>query len=109
MVVEKKLISRVLGTLHADDLAKVGAGLSAALSYAGGLFHGIAGSRRRAARMAIHESVLNGGYIVGASVTGLLYQQFSMKAVVGFCLGCSITAILVQGFLLSRMRSGVKR
>lgn len=31
VAVEKKLISRVLGTLHTDDLAKVEAGLSAAL------------------------------------------------------------------------------
>jgi MFS family permease len=80
-------------------------GLGSALSYAGGLFHGIAGSRSRAARMAIHESTLNGGYIVGASVSGLLYQEFSMRAVVGFCLGSSLAAILTQGVLLSRIRA----
>jgi hypothetical protein len=79
-------------------------GLGSALSYAWGLFHGIAGASRRAARMAIHESTLNGGYIVGASASGLLYQQFSMRAVVVFCLGSSLAAILAQGLLLSRMR-----
>jgi MFS family permease len=84
-------------------------GLGAALSYAGGLFHGIAGASRRAARMAIHESTLNGGYIVGASVTGLLYQEYSMRAVVVFCLSCVLTAILIQSLLLSRMRGRARR
>ena len=79
-------------------------GLGSALSYAGGLFHGIAGSRRRAARMAIHESTLNGGYIVGATMSGMLYQQSSMRAVVAFCLGSSLAAILTQGLLLRRAR-----
>jgi len=84
-------------------------GLSTALSYAGGLFHGIAGARRRAARMAVHESVLNGGYIVGATASGLLYQEFSMRAAVAFCLGSSLAAILTQGLLLSRMRARGRR
>jgi MFS family permease len=84
-------------------------GLGSALSYAGGLFHGIAGSRRRAARMAIHESTLNGGYIVGATVSGMLYQQSSMRAVVAFCLGSSLAAILTQGLLLSRLRGRGRR
>ncbi len=79
-------------------------GLGSASSYAGGLFHGIAGSNRRAARMAVHESTLNGGYIVGASASGLLYQQFSMRAVVLFCLGSSLAALLTQGLLLARLR-----
>jgi MFS family permease len=84
-------------------------GLSTALSYAAGLFHGIAGARRRAARMAIHESTLNGGYIVGASASGLLYQQLSMQAVVLFCLGSSLAAFLAQVLLLSRLRGRPRR
>jgi MFS family permease len=79
-------------------------GLGSAMNYANGLFHGIAGARRRAARMAIHESTLNGGYIVGASATGFLYQEFSMRAVVLFCLGSSLAAILTQGLLLAWIR-----
>jgi MFS family permease len=84
-------------------------GLASAFSYAGGLFHGIAGSSRRAARMAMHESTLNGGYIVGASASGLLYQQFSMRAVVVFCLGSSLAALLTQGLLLSSLRGRGRR
>jgi len=77
-------------------------GLATAMSYAGGLFHGIAGVGNRAGRMAIHESVLNGGYIVGASVSGVFYQVYSMRSVVLFCLGTSLVAILTQGVLLTR-------
>jgi MFS family permease len=84
-------------------------GLSSAMSYTGGLFHAIAGAGRRAGRMAIHESVLNTGYITGASVCGLLYQQYSMRAVVLFCLGSSLLALLVQGILLARFRRTAAR
>jgi len=84
-------------------------GLGSAMNYANGLFYGIAGARQRAARMAIHESTLNGGYIFGASATGLLYQRFSMPAVVMFCLATSIGALLTQGLLLARLRRGVRR
>jgi predicted MFS family arabinose efflux permease len=59
--------------------------------------------------MAIHESTLNGGYIVGASASGLLYQQLSMRAVVLFCLGSSLAAFLTQGLLLSRLRGEKRR
>jgi MFS family permease len=79
-------------------------GLASAMSYAGGLFHGIAGASRRAGRMAIHESVLNGGYITGASASGLLYQRYSMREVALFCLGCCLLTLLVQTVMLARYR-----
>ena len=79
-------------------------GLSSAMSYTGGLFYAIAGARQRAGRMAVHESVLNTGYITGASVSGLLYQQYSMRAVLLFCLASSLLALLGQGILLVRYR-----
>jgi MFS family permease len=84
-------------------------GLGSALSYAGGLFHGIAGASRRAERMAIHESVLNGGYIAGALASGLLYQLYSMQVVVLLCLGCNLLAILVQNVLLARIRRAARQ
>ncbi len=84
-------------------------GLSSAMSYTGGLFYAIAGASRRAGRMAVHESILNTGYITGASVCGLLYQQYSMRTVVLFCLGSSLLALLVQGILLARFRRAAAR
>jgi MFS family permease len=79
-------------------------GLASAMSYTGGLFHGIAGASRRAGRMAIHESVANGGQIAGSLASGLLYQRYSMRGVALFCLGCNLLAILVQSFMLARIR-----
>lgn len=75
-------------------------GLATAYCYSSGLFHGIAGSRRRAGRMAIHEALLNGGYIVGATAGGFLYEHFSMTAVVLFCLGCTTAALAAEAVLM---------
>jgi DHA1 family multidrug resistance protein-like MFS transporter/DHA1 family quinolone resistance protein-like MFS transporter len=79
-------------------------GLAAAMSYTSGLFHGIAGSSRRAGRMAIHEAVANGGQIAGAFASGLFYQRYSMRAVVLFFLGCNLLALMIQGIMLARIR-----
>jgi MFS family permease len=80
-------------------------GLAMAFSYSSGLFHGVAGARRRGGRMAIHESLLNGGYITGATVGGFLYQHSSMTAVILFCLACSLTALAAQGGLMLVQRA----
>ncbi len=77
-------------------------GLSTALSYSISLFHGVSGASRRAARMAIHESLLTGGYIVGASAGGLLYQELSMTAVLLFCALCVAAGIAAQSLLVMR-------
>lgn len=84
-------------------------GLATAMSYAGGLFHGVAGAPNRTARMAVHEVVLNGGYILGSTVCGLLYQRLSMRAVVLFCLGCSLAALLAQGLSRWTRRPAARR
>jgi MFS family permease len=85
-------------------------GLGMAFAYSSGLFHGVAGARRRGGRMAIHESLLNGGYITGATAGGLLYQHFSMSAVILFCLACSLAALAAEGGLMLAHRAhGVVR
>lgn len=103
------LVLLLVGMTQARTLPAFGVllpllGTSTAFSYATSLFHGIAGSRRRASRMAIHESLLNGGYIAGASAGGILYQEFSMSVVLFFCLASALAALLAQGGLLLRLR-----
>ncbi len=66
-------------------------GIFTATSYAISLFHGIAGSKDRAGRMAIHEALLSGGMFCGASLGGLLYDMF------GFTWVFLVTAILLCG------------
>jgi DHA1 family multidrug resistance protein-like MFS transporter/DHA1 family quinolone resistance protein-like MFS transporter len=79
-----------------------------ALSFSGSMFHGVSGSINRAGRMAIHESLLAFGLIVGSSLGGILYQQFSMKAVYAFCFAIVVTGAAVQLglYLLLRDRKG---
>jgi predicted MFS family arabinose efflux permease len=82
--------------------------LGNAFTYTGSLFHGVAGSAHRAARMAIHESLLAGGYIVGATVGGLIYQHASFQAALLFCALCLLIALAAQAVLLARIRRGAR-
>jgi predicted MFS family arabinose efflux permease len=50
------------------------------LVYNESVFHGISGSRSRAGRMAIHESTLNTGSVIGSITGGVIYQASSIKA-----------------------------
>ncbi|MQY76102.1 MAG: MFS transporter [Spirochaeta sp.] len=68
------------------------------------VFHGVVGSTSRAGRMAIHESLLSGGHIVGSTAGGMLYQHFSFTITLFFCIGCTVTALLAQIILLIRFR-----
>ena len=78
-------------------------GVLSAQSYANSLFHGISGSRNRAARMAIHESLLSAGLICGGACGGILYQHS------GYATACRaaaailvLIAIVALGFLFRK-------
>jgi MFS family permease len=58
-----------------------GAGALAAVSYVESVFHGVAGSVRRAGRMAIHEAMLTLGALTGSLGGSFLYQARGMPAV----------------------------
>jgi len=60
-------------------------GLFAAHGYSNSLFHGVSGSVRRSARMALHEALLSGGAIFGAMLGGCVYDRWGMTAVYLFC------------------------
>ena len=74
-------------------------GLFMAFNYFNSLFHGVSGSINRSGRMAVHESLISSGLIVGSAVGGVLYQKFSMPLVYSFCTGFLLFGLLVQGFL----------
>lgn len=80
-----------------------------AFVYAGSLFHGVAGSANRAARTAIHEALVAGGYIVGASVGGLLYQHASFQTALWFCALCLLAALAAQAAVLAGIQTGFGR
>ena len=71
-------------------------GLLTAFSYSSSLFHGITGSLNRTRRTAIHEAIIGAGLILGASIGGILYQNYSMRMVYVFCILVSLCTVIIQ-------------
>jgi len=71
-------------------------GILMSLSYFNSLFHGVSGSVNRAGRMAIHESILSAGLIIGSLFGGLLYERYTMSLVYLFCAGLVLFGAVVQ-------------
>lgn len=71
-------------------------GFCMALNYSNSAFHGISGSVNRAKRMAIHESLISSGLILGSSMGGLIYQKFTMQMLFILCSGFVLFGAFVQ-------------
>jgi len=79
-------------------------GLLMSLSYFNSLFHGVSGSVNRAGRMAIHESILSAGLIIGSSIGGILYEKYTMSIVYQFCAGLVLFGAVLQTALIFKLR-----
>jgi MFS family permease len=77
-------------------------GFSMAVSYFNSMFHGVSGSENRSGRMAIHESLISCGLILGSVVGGLIYQRFSMTYVYLFCAAFVLFGAVFQSILCLR-------
>lgn len=71
-------------------------GACVALSYTGSIFHGVAGSTRRAARMALHESLLAAGSMMGAFLGGIIYEKCSAEMVYWCCACVVLLGAIIQ-------------
>jgi DHA1 family multidrug resistance protein-like MFS transporter len=80
----------VLSTFCGFAVVLAAFGLLFALSYNNSLFHGVSGSLRRSARMAVHEGLLTAGMVAGSAIGGILYQ--SGRFVWVLCFGCAVVA-----------------
>ncbi len=78
-------------------------GLTFALQYATSIFHGVSGSIDRERRMAIHESALTIGIMIGSAGGGLLYESLSFRTVL------ILTALLIFLAGLSQIVSFKKK
>ncbi len=78
-------------------------GILMSLSYFNSLFHGVSGSINRAGRMAIHESILSAGLIVGSSVGGILYEKYAMSTVYQFCAALVLIGTVLQTGLVFKI------
>lgn len=82
-------------------LLVLGGGLSAQ-AYASSQFHGVSNCPQRAARMAVHESLLSAGMVIGAACGGWLYELggrgvvYSVVAVVFLLTAAGQGALLWQ-------------
>ncbi len=70
--------------------------------YTNSIFHGAAGSIDRESRMAMHESILTFGVVLGSAMGGTLYQYGSFTLVMLVGSGISILALGAQ-MLLGRL------
>ncbi len=84
-------------------------GILMSLCYNASLFHGAAGSPDRTARMAMHESIIGGGIVLGSIGGGWLYQYHGTVAVYATTAAALLAAAGAQLWLyyllLSRRQS----
>jgi predicted MFS family arabinose efflux permease len=70
-----------------------------ATAYAYSIFHGAAGASNRAARMAMHESTLSAGFLVGSLAGGLVYDTWGVAAFYLLFAGFLAAVLPAQGAL----------
>jgi MFS family permease len=78
----------------AVDLAVFG--VISAFCYSSAVFHGVAGAREKARRVALHEAILASSTVSGSVLAGLAYQEFSMVAVFAGCAALCLLAAAAQ-------------
>ncbi|MDK1032514.1 MAG: MFS transporter [Planctomycetia bacterium] len=106
-------VAALVGLALAHSTYAIGAllaavGVSVALGYSNSIFHGASGSANRASRMAIHESILAAGLVVGPAVGGIVYKFFSLSAVYWVCAFVMLASLSIQTGLCAwaRRRQG---
>jgi DHA1 family multidrug resistance protein-like MFS transporter/DHA1 family quinolone resistance protein-like MFS transporter len=77
-------------------------GALTALAYNESLFHGMSGSPRRAARMAINEAARTVGFVAGATGGGLLLQHGSFRRTMLIAAGAILAGAATQTLLAWR-------
>ena len=71
-------------------------GFITSLGYFNGVFHGVSGSPRRSTRMAINESLIATGQIVGSLLGSIIYESISMRMVYFFSSMLALTMSFIQ-------------
>ncbi len=75
-------------------------GILFAAQYSSSIFHGVSGSIYREKRMAIHESVLTVGVILGAIGGGEIYQHWGMAAAFNSAAAAAVLIFIFQIVIL---------
>ncbi len=75
-------------------------GTCIALIFNNSVFHGLAGSRNRSVRAAIHEGLMSSGIICGSVAGAALYQYSSMHTAFLVCSMIIVLSMVVQALLM---------
>lgn len=84
-------------------IALAAGGAALGVNYVNSIFHGAVGSSHRAARMAVHESLLSAGLCLGAALGGVVFQLAGGAALLFGCAGFLGLAAAVQLAVLRRV------
>lgn len=91
-------------------LAVLMAGIGAmfAFAYTNSIFHGVSGSHNRGHRMAVHETALASGIIIGSAGGGLIYQKYSMPHVFAGAAAVVVIGIFAQLLIVKLLTPGTR-
>jgi predicted MFS family arabinose efflux permease len=92
------------GSTVAAGAALAAIGILVAHSYSNSLFHGVAGARARAPRMAVHEGLLSAGLVLGSACGGFVFDHWGVQAVYLGCAGVLAAVALAEILLFGRLR-----
>lgn len=77
-------------------------GLAAGHVYTNSIFHGVAGSKNRTKRMAIHEILLSLGSVVGSISGGFVYEHCGIVAACSLAASVMLVAVLYDVYIICR-------
>jgi predicted MFS family arabinose efflux permease len=87
------------------SLIMVVLGATWATGYSASIFHGASGSRDRAKRMTIHESVIASAILFGGVAGAMLYERWSIRVSYGACAAVSLLGIAIQSAVAAAMKA----
>ena len=79
--------------------------LAIAVIYVSNLYYGVSGGKRRAASMALHETLLSVGFFIGSLGGGLIAQWYSPRAIFPIAAGAIAAGVVVQAFVFFYCRA----
>jgi predicted MFS family arabinose efflux permease len=91
-------------SVYTACLLLIAIGILIGHSYSNSLFHGVAGSRSRAPRMAVHEGLLSAGLVFGSACGGAVFDLWGVESVYLSCSGVLFVVAMAETVLFAAAR-----